>query len=44
MIFNILISLKNNSDYTLSQCYDGASVMSGIKGSVQALIQKELNT
>lgn len=27
----------------LSQCYDGASVMSGHKGGVQALIQKKLN-
>lgn len=27
----------------ISQCYDGASVMSGKTGGVQALIQKELN-
>lgn len=27
----------------LSQCYDGAAVMSGHKGGVQALLQKRLN-
>jgi hypothetical protein len=37
---DILKSLNINSDFMLSQCYDGASVMSGTKGGIQALIQK----
>lgn len=43
MTLDILKSLNINCDYMLSQCYDGASVMSGSKGGVQTLIQKELN-
>ncbi|KAI6661790.1 hypothetical protein LOD99_9857 [Oopsacas minuta] len=38
--------LRNNgldSKRLLSQCYDGASVMSGRKGGVQTLIQEELH-
>ena len=36
---------ENNLDcsHLLSQCYDGASVMSGAYGGVQALIQQDLN-
>lgn len=43
MTLDILKSSNINPDYMLSQCYDGASIMSGSKGGVQALIQKELN-
>lgn len=32
----------SNADNILSQCYDGASVMSGIRGGVQALLQNKL--
>ncbi len=41
----ILQTLKNHNvkfDNMLSQCYDGASVMSGNKGGIRALIQKKL--
>ncbi|KAM3604844.1 uncharacterized protein V6R79_016961 [Siganus canaliculatus] len=31
-----------SADNILSQCYDGASVMSGVRGGVQALLQKKL--
>ena len=31
-----------SADNILSQCYDGASVMSGVRGGVQALIQQKL--
>lgn len=31
-----------SADNILSQCYDGASVMSGIRGGVQALLQNKL--
>uniref|UniRef100_A0A3Q1GW72 HAT C-terminal dimerisation domain-containing protein n=1 Tax=Acanthochromis polyacanthus TaxID=80966 RepID=A0A3Q1GW72_9TELE len=31
-----------NAAEIMSQCYDGASVMSGVKGGVQALIQKKI--
>ena len=30
-----------SADNILSQCYDGASVMSGVRGGVQALLEKE---
>ncbi|XP_008180186.1 zinc finger MYM-type protein 1-like [Acyrthosiphon pisum] len=43
MTLDLLKSLNINTDYMLSQCYDGASVMSGTKGGVQALMQKKLN-
>ncbi|KAL4089236.1 hypothetical protein QTP88_024294 [Uroleucon formosanum] len=42
MTLDLLKSLNIDSDYILSQCYDGASVMSGTKGDVQALMQKKL--
>ncbi|GAA6079447.1 zinc finger MYM-type protein 1-like [Tachysurus ichikawai] len=32
-----------SADNILSQCYDGASVMSGVRGVVQALLQKKLS-
>ncbi|KAG2466055.1 ZP3 protein, partial [Polypterus senegalus] len=32
-----------SADSILSQCYDGASVMSGVRGGVQALLQKRLD-
>ena len=41
----ILIHLSDagySADNILSQCYDGASVMSGVRGGVQALLQKKL--
>lgn len=31
-----------SADNILTQCYDGASVMSGVRGGVQALLQKKL--
>lgn len=37
-----LLRYDLNPKNMLSQCYDGASVMSGKKGGVQALIQKKL--
>ncbi|XP_051791533.1 uncharacterized protein LOC127530015 [Erpetoichthys calabaricus] len=41
----ILLHLSDagySADSILSQCYDGASVMSGVRGGVQALLQKRL--
>lgn len=32
-----------SGDNIVSQCYDGASVMSGVQGGVQALVQKKLD-
>lgn len=43
MTLDLLKSLNISTDYMLSQCYDGASVMSGTKDGVEALIQKKLN-
>ncbi|KAL4122264.1 hypothetical protein QTP88_014630 [Uroleucon formosanum] len=43
MTLDLLKSLNINTDYMLSQCYDDASVMSGTKGGVQALMQKRLD-
>lgn len=31
-----------SADNIMSQCYDGASVMSGVRGGVQALLQQRL--
>lgn len=31
-----------NADNIISQCYDGASVMSGVRGGVQALLQQKV--
>lgn len=42
----ILQVLKENSisfEHILSQCYDGAAVMSGHKNGIQTLIQQKLN-
>ncbi|XP_051780723.1 zinc finger protein 862-like [Erpetoichthys calabaricus] len=42
----ILLHLSDadySADSILSQCYDGASVMSGVRGGVQALLQKRLD-
>ena len=32
-----------SADNIVSQCYDGASVISGIRGGVQALLQEKLD-
>ncbi|XP_056637700.1 uncharacterized protein LOC130445837 [Diorhabda sublineata] len=42
MTLNILNDNGIDTKHLLSQCYDGASVMSGHKGGVAALIQKSL--
>ena len=42
-IVDYLVKYKIRLDRMLSQCYDGASVMSGRSGGVQALMQKLLN-
>ena len=42
----IMLHLEKHNirlDRLLAQCYDGASVMSGTKGGIQALIQERLN-
>lgn len=31
-----------SAEYIVSQCYDGASVLSGVRGGVPALLQKKL--
>ena len=38
-----LQNLRLDPAYILSQCYDGASVMSGAKGGVQKILQDTLN-
>lgn len=42
LALNLLEKCKLDTKYLLSQCYDGASVMSGRKGGVQALLQNKL--
>lgn len=42
LALNVLEKCKLDTKYLLSQCYDGASVMSGGKGGVQALLQNKL--
>lgn len=41
-ILKYLSDAGYSADNILSQCYDGASVMSGVRGGVQALLQKKL--
>ena len=41
-ILNHLNEGGYSTDNIISQCYDGAAVMSGVKGRVQALLQKSL--
>lgn len=43
LTLNILQESDINTDYLLSQCYDGASVMSGKRGGLQAIMQQKLN-
>lgn len=43
LILNVLKSLNIDPNKILSQCYDGANVMSGVHGGVQKLIQNKLN-
>ncbi|XP_031336252.1 uncharacterized protein LOC116165729 [Photinus pyralis] len=43
LTLNTLQEYGISSDHLLSQCFDGASVMSGKNGGVQARIQKKLN-
>ncbi len=38
-----LSDLSYNADNIVSQCYDGAAVMSGVRGGVQALLQQKLS-
>lgn len=42
MALDLLDKCKLDSKYLLSQCYDGASVMSGEKGGVQGILQNRL--
>jgi len=42
LIFNVLENNGLDPNQILSQCYDGASVMSGSSGGVQALLQQKL--
>ena len=42
LTLDILRNIGLDSKRSLSQCYDGASVMSGKKGGVETLIQEEL--
>ena len=41
-ILKCLSDAGYSADNILSQCYDGASVMSGVRGGVQALLQQKL--
>lgn len=41
-ILSNLSDLGYNGDNLVSQCYDGASVMSGVRGGVQALLQNKV--
>lgn len=41
-ILSHLSKLSYNADNIVSQCYDGASVMSGARGGVQAILQQKL--
>ena len=43
LVLNVLGKCNLDTKYLLSQCYDGASVMCGKKGGVQAIIQDKLN-
>lgn len=42
LILQTLSDAGLNKDHILSQCHDGANVMSGMKGGVQAVIQGRL--
>lgn len=42
LALDLLKKCKIDSRYLLSQCYDGASVMSGVRGGVQTILQNEL--
>lgn len=41
-ILSHLSDLGYNGDNLVSKCYDGASVMSGLRGGVQALLQNKV--
>ncbi|KRZ65602.1 Zinc finger MYM-type protein 1 [Trichinella papuae] len=42
VILNGLVSAGLDPRYIISQCYDGASVMAGVRGGVQALMQERV--
>lgn len=41
-ILKVLNDQGYSTEKIISQCYDGASIISGIRGGVQALFQKKL--